>query len=109
MSKMIIAALAASISLAGCAGTGTLPPSPVVAFPTITQIQDAAVAACGFLPAAETVASIVATFQPSAAGGVAIGSQVANAICAAVTANKPKFNGQAPMVNGVVVNGYFVR
>lgn len=113
MKKIIIAmALASGLALAGCATPGPGPaPAPVVTDSQITAIQQYAVQVCGYLPAVQTVAEIVATFT---GGGALVGlvGNVANAICNAV---KPKLGvfarkrAAVPSVNGVVVHGYFVR
>lgn len=113
--KKIIAVLALAGFLAGCATPGPFPapnPSPsgpVASDSTITAIQQAAVRVCGFLPTVQTVADIVATFT----GGSAIvnlAGNVATAICNAV---RPPLGARkraaVPMVNGIVIQGGFVR
>jgi len=76
---------------------------------TITAIQQAAVAACSFLPTVETVAGILA----AGSGTVATAAAIAEAICAAVT---PSTNKSArlklestPTVDGVPIVGVFVK
>ena len=90
---------ASSITLGSCAGT--LPPS-------VSSVQQLAVAVCGFLPTASTVANIIAAGNPL----VATGEAIANAICAAVTPAKlsgRKLGAIQPMVGGVVIHGRFVN
>lgn len=98
-----------ALTSTGCSVLQALKVDPA----TITQIQQIAVATCGFLPAVETVVGIV--------GGPigTIPSAVANAICQAVAANQApagvqvsRVGAAAPssaMVGNVVVKGVFVR
>lgn len=105
--------LASGLALAGCAtpgnGPAPAPSGPIAQDSTITAIQQAAVSVCGFLPAVETVASIVATFTGGGAIVDLVG-RVAGSICNAV---KPPLGARkraaVPMVNGVVIKGGFVR
>ncbi len=71
--------------------------------PTIQEVQGAAVAACKFLPAAETVTNIISLALPA----LSTVSSIANAICAAVTAPGAA-PGTTPMVVNVPVRGAFV-
>ena len=95
----IAAALAAAVTLGGCATNGGGGAS-------VASIQQAAVAACGFLPTAATVAAILA--KNNARILDLIGT--ANAICAAVVP-APHAGRMARIgaVDGVVVHGRFVR
>jgi hypothetical protein len=73
-----------------------------------TQIQQAAVGLCGYLPSVESVAAIVAANNPL----LALPEAVANAICAAVqpaATAKAGAAAPAPMVAGVAVTGKFVK
>jgi hypothetical protein len=78
----------------------------------ISQAQQVAVATCGFLPTAETIAAIVSAGDPS----LKVPDAIAKAICLAVAA-LPKPAAQRaramaappPMVGGVVVTGAFVK
>jgi len=100
----VLAVLALGAALAGCQ---TINPTTgdVV---KVTDVRTAAVAACGFLPTAETVASIIRTNDPK----LATASAIAEAICAAITA-KPSNSGavtlfsvpSVPKVNGVPIKG----
>jgi hypothetical protein len=78
---------------------------------TILKVQAATVKACGFLPAAETVAQLVAPGNP----GVAVASVLAQRICGAVGAPKQMWAGvmsnpnPVPMVDGVVIEGEFIN
>ena len=111
-----IAALCGTAALAGCASTGTKP-APITTGKinidaTITAAQSAAVKACGFLPTAETITGILATFVPQTAVPIAIGSQVAGLICNAIAPSKASGRRRAsayPIVNGVRVEGSFVN
>jgi hypothetical protein len=106
---VMIGVLAASLTLANCASTGITPSTIQSA---VTQVQQAAISACGFLPTAATVSGILATLIPGAAAVEQMVSQVAQQICAAVAPLKGRKLGAAlaaPTVNGVVVHGRFVR
>lgn len=96
--------LASTLALAGCAGGLTNPftGAPV----TAAQVQAAAVAACGFLPTATTVAGLLTT-----SAAVQSASQIAGLICSAitpVTQGGARLGGALPTVNGVVIHGKFV-
>jgi hypothetical protein len=73
----------------------------------ITQVQDFTRIGCSFVPTVTTVAKILAAGNPI----VDTASSVADAICAAVT-TVPLADGPGdsrPRVNGVVVEGKFIR
>jgi len=98
---MLGTALSAFITLGGCTTNGTQPAGGI----TIQDVQNAAVAACSFLPTAASIASLL-TANPA----VATASQVAALICEAVTAKPPasaKLRG--PNAITVVVNGKTVK
>lgn len=99
-----------AIALAGCATTST----PTSTADIITAVQNDAVLACKFLPTAATVAEIVSSAVPGAANATTMASQLAAQICAAVTAAVPTSGARrrsaiAPMVNGVVIHGRWVK
>jgi hypothetical protein len=94
---MLAAPVAVALSLGGCAGVDTAT--------VISQVQQAAVLACGFLPTAATVANILAAGNPA----LQVASAVATAICTAVTAKGARRGGAIPNVNGVEVHGKFVQ
>jgi hypothetical protein len=102
--KFAIAAAAAA-TLAACSSVITPGTSQ------IDQVRQYAVTACGFLPTVETVANIIGTFSGGAAPAITSVSQVADAICSAVlsTGGTKRSRAAAPRVNGVVVQGTFVR
>ncbi len=99
MRKFIIAsALAAGISVSGCATTGT--------DPNVSATQNLAVTICGFLPTIETVAAIFATGNPL----LQTASAVAQAICSAVVPPKSaRLRAVVPQVNGITIQGQFVN
>ena len=105
--KKIIALTVAGflgLSLVGCNSVTTPTTTP-----TVTDFQNAVVAACGFLPAATTIANIL-TANPA----VATGSEIASIICKAVTTKSAHKGGYAPksvIVNGkvILINGEFVK
>jgi len=98
--KIIFAApLAAALALAGCQTTGTNS--------IVVQVQAAATLACSFVPTAATIIAIVAKGNPA----LATAAEMAAAICAAVVP-KPaaRLRGAvAPSVDGVIVEGHFVK
>lgn len=105
MKKIIALVFVGALALAGC--NSVTPPS--VTTPTVTDFQNAVVAACGFLPAATTIASII-TANPA----VATGGQIAEIICKAVTTKSARKVGYSPkvvVVNGkvILINGEFVK
>lgn len=87
-----IAAAGMCLSLTAC--------GPHEAAATVDSIQKATVAACGFLPTAQTILSIFSSNQ-----SVATASAIAEGICKAVT----KSGGGNWVYNGVPVEGRFVR
>lgn len=103
----LLAACAASIPAGSPTGTPTTPGT--IGDQTqavIKQVQDVATNVCRFVPTAATVAGIIATF--TGGGGVSdTVTQVANAICAAVS-SKSAVRGRPVRVNGVIVKGYRV-
>ena len=118
MLRKIIAAVAATGMLAGCAGgvTPVVTTPPVVTVPGITAaqlqaiilaVQTYTVAACQYEPTAKTIAQIAATFYAPSALPISIASTVADSICQSVTAKSLK-RGHLPSVNGVPIHGRFV-
>lgn len=120
---LIVSVLMSTVALAGCASTigtstGTTTPPPISTGDAtldaeIQAAQAAAVKACGFLPTVSTITGILSTFVPATTGPVAIGTSIAQAICNAIT---PKATAKrklgpvsAPQVNGVPVEGIYVR
>src|SRR5665213_1697799 len=94
------APLAAALALAGCQTTGSNS--------VVTQVQTIAQAACAFVPTAATIIAIIAKGNPA----LATAAEMATAICAAVV---PKFAARratslvSPMVDGVIIEGHFVK
>lgn len=113
MKNVILAfVIAGGLAVAGCATSGPgpapVPAGPVAQDATITSIQNAVANGCGYLVAVETVAAIVATFT----GGqpiVGLVSNVAHAICNAVLNKTARLDGVGPSVNGVPIQGHFIR
>lgn len=94
------AALAVALAIYTLAATGC---QPAPGQTTVQQVQAAAVAACAFLPTATTVASLIASNNPT----LNTASAIAAAICAAVTAKSAPLGGSGPVVAGVPVKGQF--
>lgn len=113
-----ILALVAAVGLAGCGTTGLVTPTPSSTpissgNATVDAVVAATVKACGFLPTVQTAAGVLSTFVPAAGVGVGIANAVANAICQAVVpakaARRSLRAGEGPVVNGVPIEGRFVR
>jgi hypothetical protein len=102
MRKLAYALLTAgSIGLGGCASI-----TPANVTTVISQVQADAVAVCGFLPTAATVANIISAGNPL----IATVSAIAEAICSAVLPAKlGRKLAVIPTVNGVPIHGRFVR
>ena len=104
----IISASALSLALGACSTTQTANINA-----EISQVQQAAVAACSFLPTTATVAAILSALVPGAAPIEQIAATTASQICSAVS--NVKLSGRLggavaqPMVNGVPVHGRFVQ
>jgi hypothetical protein len=96
--------LVGALALGAC----TTADLPTLTAPTPTQVQAAAVLACGFVPTVTTVTSILTTNST-----VQSAEAIAALICKAVAGGKyvagMKLGGALPSVNGVVINGSFVR
>lgn len=110
MKKFLIAiVLTGGLMLAGCGTTGTTVISNVTTF--IRQVDAEAIKDCSFLPTDATVNALIATIPYGATF-----EGIAKMICAAVTAHPlsarhgRRLGGiSAPTVNGVTINGSFVR
>jgi len=72
---------------------------------TVAQAQNFAIAACGYLPTAETILAILAKKSSQLDNAEAI----AAAICAAVRPKIATFVARAPAVLGVPIKGKFVK
>lgn len=127
---LVVLACAAALALGGCGAGVTLPgigtigasvtptpgtPTPVASIdPTIEAIQNTAAKVCGFVPTVSTVAGIVTSFVGGGPIAGIVGS-VATAICNAVVPKSslrrggPRMLNGTPVVNGVPVEGYFLR
>ena len=101
--KLLITVASAGIFLASC---NPLTPTSVTA--QIQAIQQATLAICNFLPQTAVVAQVLAPTQAAAITGV---TQIAEAICQAVTPQKAAAKRGATIraiVNGVTITGQFV-
>jgi hypothetical protein len=83
MKKLIAITVAAGLTLAGC---NSFNPTTVVTDSTVvaTDVANATKLACGFVPAATTIAQIL-----NASNSVLTAAQIAKVICDAVAAQKP--------------------
>lgn len=108
--RNILLAAAFSLSVAACSSTGQIVNPFAGGTINTTAVQNAAVAACGFLPTAATVSGIISA-ATGGVGGAALqtAEQVAAAICAAVLPTKSGKLRGTPMVNGVAVHGRWVN
>jgi PBP1b-binding outer membrane lipoprotein LpoB len=107
MKKIIALVFASALALAGCNSVNTTTVTPAVVT-TVADVQAIVQSACGFLPAATTIASII-----SANPAVATGGQIASIICDAVTKKAAHKGAALPTVtvNGQVIEikGRFVK
>ena len=109
--KTKITALALAATVASCT---TVPGNNTQAI--VTQIQNVAVQACGYFPAASSIANLVAV---TVGGGTIIGQveQIAQEICAVATASVPvtksgRLRGSRDVtvvIRGVPITGHFVH
>jgi len=105
MKKLIAAGLiSSSAMLSGCVTTAQIDD-------TVSQAQQYAVTACGFLPTVSTVAQILSSFIPGASPIQTVAQQAATAICKAVVPAKSAIRrgSSHPTVNGIIIDGKFVR
>jgi hypothetical protein len=114
---LVACTLAISTLLAGCAGTATEPPGTVTTQPDfaaiIAQVQGYTRTACGFVPTAASIISVLTAGNP----GVIAGTAIAEAICGAIApqhgAGRNAFVAKSVKgwrvtpgaVNGVSING----
>jgi hypothetical protein len=96
--------LIGALMLGGCATTG----GTVTTAQLISDAQQAATVACGFVPTAATVANIISVGNPLISTASAIAQAICSAVAAAPTTAAGKFRGALPTVNGVVIHGRFV-
>jgi hypothetical protein len=124
---LALAAAISTVSLGGCATdptTGLPTISPTVLTSVEQDVQAGAAALCGFVPTIASVAGVVATFINGGTAVVNIATAATQAICNAVTAapttapTASVIRGKrtmvrrlltTPTVNGVAINGYFIR
>jgi hypothetical protein len=92
--------VAAALALGGCATTGGIDPG------TATQIQNATMAACSFLPSVNMIAALIGK---GAIVGPIINSPIVKAICDAADAGGAAVVPKGATVNGVPVDGRFIR
>ncbi len=108
MKKIIAITFAGALTLAGCNSVTTPTPTTTAVVNIATQVEEATVAACKFLPAATTVATII-----SASPSVMTATQIAQLICSAVSKKAASRGASLPTLSlggkRVVVEGKFVR
>ena len=101
------------LSIVSCAGLGIALASctPTTTAALITQIQQDAMAACSFLPTAETVTQLITAGNIKATAGLDTGTTIANAICKSVATPPASSLKKAtiPMINGIQIQGIFVK
>ncbi len=101
--KRIVVLLA--LGLAGCATT----PGNIGSSTGIKDIQNAAVAICKFLPAATFVSDLLLSGNVIASSATSIAAQICQAVTTNPLADGPGAKNYRPHVNGVRVQGRFVR
>lgn len=104
MKKLLIVG-ALAVALAGCQTAAEITASVQTVKDNVKAAQGAAVAVCGFLPVASSVAAIFSSgFSQSA---TTVGKAVCDAVTNITLADGP--GDRKPRVNGVVVKGSFVK
>lgn len=114
MYRFAVAALAASLALAGCAGPPVATGGGTITIPLPTTGPVASVisyvrGACGFELAFDTAVALIGTFVP----GTAIASTIGNMVCSALTAKSARRGAAAdgssvPVVRGVPIYATYV-
>ena len=126
-SMILIAALASTLVVAGCAkgpsGTSPVPPAPgpgpvVIPAPDtpagqkaaeiIGRVQEETRKICKFVPTAQTVANLLARFGVGTLGGLL---EVAQQVCAVVgppSSSAGRYAGRKTL-RGIVIRGHYVR
>lgn len=107
--KLLIAsALSSALLVSACAtnpdGSVRLPTIPTLNSSQVSQIQSGVAMACSFVPTAQTVAAIIATFA-GGSGVVDVAGAAIKGICAALTAKGVRRGTHAPVYRGVVIRG----
>lgn len=106
MKKFIAIIFVTALALSGC----SMATQPTSTTTTVKDIQSVVTVACGFLPAATTIASII-----SASPAVLTASQIADIVCKAVTPKASARSGvyhPASVIVGdkvIIINGEFVK
>lgn len=103
-------AILAVLSLGACTTVPVTNPStgnPVVT--DVMKIQALAIKICAFEPTAETVTNIITSLVPGASPTVTLISQIAHSICDAMVPKVQAFMSAPPAVNGVPIEGRFVK
>ena len=97
MKKLIVVALVAGLSLAGC---NSFNPTTVVTDTTVvaTDVANATKLACGFIPAATTIAQIL-----NASNSVLTAAQIAKVICDAVAPQKVASTRKGAAIQPVLI------
>ena len=105
---LMSAALAACIGLGGCVTTDQVNSE-------VTDIQQAAVAACGFLPSVSTVAAIIGVWT-NTTPAIDLATAIAASICGSVTPKSLRRGAVvstpvyvAPNGQVIAIQGKFVR
>ncbi len=98
-------ALVLALGLAGCATT----PGNIGSSTGIKDIQTAAVAICKFLPAATFVSNLLLSGNSIATSATDIAAKICTAVTTNPLADGPGAKNYRPHVNGIRVQGRFVR
>ena len=112
MRKLFIAlAVGSALALTGCASfkggsSGGGVPSQSDVSKVIAKVQTATHKICQFVPTAQTISAILATFGLGSAGEI---TGIAAQVCAAVTKAQSARGGAYPTVRGVEIRGRFRR
>lgn len=104
MKRALIPVLLA-FSLAGCATT----PGNIGSASGVKDIQAAAVAICKFLPAATFVTDLLLSGNIIASSATSIAAKICDAVTINPLADGPGAKNYVPHVNGIRVQGRFVK
>ena len=115
--------VAALLTTGGCSTLSSLTPATLQTQTTtlISEVQTLTVAACGFVPSAETIAALATAGNSEAGAALTLASSIAAVVCGSVKAvaasttqlRSVRLRGGRrgvvlPSANGVPITGYFV-
>lgn len=94
----VVAVVMLTVAVSGCGSNSKFDEQ-------VANIQSITVKTCKYLPTAATVAAILTSGNAVVTGATTI----ATAICSAVSAKQQALIDSCPMVNGICIQGEYVR